>query len=182
MKSFWENIASGNLAFANISLKHNKFLQTLRQNIFWIRRQECLSNHFVKDRRDDGLYNIFLCTFKAFNGATKLPALCNDTILYCALKMLLWMKISKLTFFSLLYLFTVASTPENILNKTDTIALRDLSTESTSSSTNVQTEAQSKNGQISSKGWLSAYFLIKCEKDVQASDGIEPFSFYLCRG
>lgn len=52
--------------------------------------------------------------------------------------------------FSLYSIFiTVASTPENILNKTDSIALRDLkSTEATSSSGNVQTEAQSRNGQI----------------------------------
>lgn len=52
--------------------------------------------------------------------------------------------------FPFTFLVTVASTPESILNKTDSIALGDLSTEATSS-TNVQTEAQSKNGQISSE-------------------------------
>lgn len=59
--------------------------------------------------------------------------------------------INKLIYSLFSLLVTVASTPESILNKTDSIALRDLSTEPTSSSTNVQTEAQSKNGQISSK-------------------------------
>lgn len=65
--------------------------------------------------------------------------------------MLLQCLSSSLTWFFSSDLVTVASTPENILNKTDSIALRDLSTESTSSSTNVQTEAQSKNGQIASE-------------------------------
>ena len=62
------------------------------------------------------------------------------------------LSISLLTLFFPSLFITVASTPDTILNKTDSIALRDLkSTEATSSSGNVQTEAQSRNGQIGSK-------------------------------
>ena len=78
------------------------------------------------------------------------------------------MKTSNLPLSSSLFVI-VASTPENILNKTESLALEDLSTESTSSSTNVpQTEAQSKNGQIASKltfdiTFFNRWFLLNSE-------------------
>ena len=54
--------------------------------------------------------------------------------------------------FFILISFTVASSPENRINKADSIALKDLnSTELASSSTSFQTVAQSENGQISSE-------------------------------
>ncbi|CRL00642.1 CLUMA_CG013902, isoform A [Clunio marinus] len=64
----------------------------------------------------------------------------------------------------------IASTPENIINKTDSIALRDISTESTSSSTNVQTEAQSKNGQISKESGLTIVRRLSGKKSQQQSE------------
>ncbi|KAG5676141.1 hypothetical protein PVAND_005992 [Polypedilum vanderplanki] len=59
-----------------------------------------------------------------------------------------------------------ASTPENILSKTDTIALRDLkSTETTSS--NIQTEAQSRNGQIATDAGLTIVRRLSGKKSQQ---------------
>ncbi|XP_070505157.1 dual specificity calcium/calmodulin-dependent 3',5'-cyclic nucleotide phosphodiesterase 1A-like isoform X3 [Chironomus tepperi] len=62
----------------------------------------------------------------------------------------------------------VASTPDTILNKTDSIALRDLkSTEATSSSGNVQTEAQSRNGQIGTESGLTIVRRLSGKKSAQ---------------
>ncbi|KAL7041336.1 hypothetical protein ACKWTF_000731 [Chironomus riparius] len=62
----------------------------------------------------------------------------------------------------------VANTTDTILNKTDSIALRDLkSTEATSSSGNVQTEAQSRNGQIGTESGLTIVRRLSGKKSAQ---------------